>query len=1464
MSTESSDKEASKQIITTVPIYRAKWFKWVFSLFSIGLIVVFGFVRFTEYFAGNLLKSQVLDHTKGEYAIEYDHLAINWGTTQIALFDFDYRKVNDSDSTDNEILFGAESALIQLDNIVDIYFEKSLHIGKISIESPILYISQVQAPQNESNFSLETGNLYKVVQGFINSFQVDNFELNHLQLKLLKNYDDTHRQLVVNDLSLKVSNFHLDSSVIESSNEILFSESVEITIKNQNLNVNDGIHALHFDSLTLSTLTNNLEVYSLKFDTIPGAKAKLETGEFNQYALDVPYTGIKGVDFLKAYQENILHIDSIIFETLELETHLQSVTRKDNDIQVDTTVNNRIIAVLLGIFDKIELNQFNINNAKLLADYGQQETASIDGLNIAFTNYVLDSSGLEAISYYPNFEGMKLSIEQPEFDLPNGNRLNASLLRFSTYDSSLVIKNVLLVDPKNRGDSGTQIKIDELEVTGIKPKQILGKKIVILQNLNIKHPQLQIFTQGNQKRNITEELSKFIQKSITKYRVNKINITDGEAEILVSKNKKSPHKVGQFNIVLNDFTLSESSLKRKRFLLSKNAKLDFDDVKIYIPEFQHYVAAKKLYLNSRNGALLANELYVSPSIRDSSLLKFIATIELAGFNTYGIDFQNIKSIDKIDLSKLILTGANAEINFLSADTTTKAKNASSESFLTKLASIDLNNVNVSNVNVLIQSNGTSVAKFSKGYLRSKLLSAHQAKLKNGNLMFITDSVSYGLQRLFAPFGKHNHSLTVQSIQRSKDSTLNINGLSIRPIPGKIITDSSLKIVSFVPQIVISDFHLLENRFTDSLILGKIELTKPMLRLNLPISDSVKSKGFKLPNSLPAGFLNDEYAALGVEGLVITDGNITVNKGDLKIGVHQLNMDSRNWVITDITDWDPTKFLWADDFNINLQQLDYNIPGVEDCHHIDSLSYRFLDNELNVSGVYFNNWNLSGNHNSTAMSFYVPSIKISKPDIYQFLTDSNVVIDKIEMHHGKLEADIYGKSKKGTRFSLPTQIPDEIQAFDRLDIHEIMLDDMDIQMRIHSEKNVSPLEMDQFSLKIDSFSIQPGQVVDSNKLFWTDNIELKVQNIYTTLDNGLYELGADEFSFSTKNDTLGVKGVTFVPTVGRYEYSLHKGFQTDVFNISLKEFSISKLNFFDLLYEKEVHGNMIKLEYPSMSVLKDKRMPAGPYKHKEILPEMFKRLPVPITFDSILVNQMKIRYEEFPEMGRKPGNIMLTHMDIKALNVTNDTVELRQDSTLMIFMESKLLDTADLTLYLEYNMLSPINNFKMSSTLGAIDGTLLNRYIEPALSAKINSANVFRMDMSVIGNDTMAGGKMGLYYDELKFTLLNQETHKNTGFGNRMKNMIGNSIVKTKNKYHPFKRRSSLYFERITGKGWINYLIKIELAGIASSVGIKNFDKDLKQANKVVWKEFDKNDKATRKAKAKAGKKANRQKPDTPE
>jgi hypothetical protein len=1440
---------------------KRRYLKWIVVLICI-VGGVFGFGFLTEYLVGDVLKGQVEKRSGGQYTINYEKLKFDWSTITVALEGFSYTPLNPVVTSDsiNDFTFGAQEVSIQLENLRGIYYEQALHIVRVIIESPDIELTQRKKSKKKITFSIRTGDFYKLIHGFIKSYQIDHFEVNHLEMNYLQDIEGQVYEFKINDLSLAIRNIRIDSAALANNDNLFFTESIDLNIKNQYISIGDELHQMHFDSLNLSTKNNSIEIYNTSVDTANGTLGKWQNHDYNQYDIQIPYTGIKGLNFSKAYIENILNVDSILLSNLHLQAY---INWKYHVNQVDSTkhkVDNRAIKILLDVFDEIHLNDFQISNAFLSASYGEGDTASISGLNLDFEKFVLDSTDLSEPVFYPNFGGLKVAIDAPTFDLPGGNLLEANQLSFSTYDSTLKITDVVLKGKKQRVNENTEVRILALEITGVNPEDIFKNKKIELNNVVVLNPELQVINKGNQNEISAFDIADFIHGDFQEYSIQHVQIKNGQVQILTPQNTLSNHKIGRFNIELDEFVLNEESIKKDRFLWSRNARLGLDDVQVYIAKNQHGLSAKKVKINTRTGHLKALDLSVQPIILDSSTIKVLAEINAHEFDIRGIDFHHLKKIKRIDLKQLRVHEVQAKINKIVSDSIESDSSQVFTEFLTSLESIDLNDIDIQDVDVLLQRNGVSVAKFSDGFLNTQKLSASEDKLRNGSLSFLSDSITYGMHRIMIPFTEKRHMLTIEDLERKMDSSLEISGISLRPIPGLRMGDSTIRVISFIPQVIIENFHSFENRYSDTLHVGVVQIDKPMFRITLPKGKKQSNVKFNIPSQLSSTFMNGEIFALGMEQFDIQNGKVTIIQDDTKISVHKLNLNSKDWLISKESEWDPNKFLWANDFSLNLSQLEYKIPEFEDCHHIDSLSYQFRPNSLKIHGIYYNNWKQNEEVKSSQLSLYLPYIDIKNPNVYRYLKESKIEIDQIEARHGIIEADWYrNKNLETKKFSFPTEITSNIKGFDELAIHHLSMNQMDVQMRIHNKNFIAPLEMDHFNIQIDSFHIEPDEQLDTNRVLWANNILVGVQNIYTTVDGGLYELGADAFQFSTQHRNLELRGLSFVPTVGRYEYALHKGVQKDVFNINLKELSVQDLDYFSLLYSKKVRGGILEVVQPSIAILKDKRIPEPPYQFKAVIPEKFKQLPLSITMDSILVDQVRIHYEEFPEKGRNPGSILLTHMDIKATNVSNDTAQLMMDSILRVTMNSRFLDTSDLALYLEYDMLSPINSFKMSSTLGAFDPTLINRYVEPVYSATINSGMVSRMDMSVIGNDSIAGGKMGLYYEDFKFTFLNEVTHENKGFSTKLRNMIGNTIIKTNNKYHPFKRREPLYFERITGKGWINYLLKIELAGVSSSVGLKKYKKELKKANKKLWKEFDQNDKAERKQMAKVDKMRQKQK-----
>ena len=1013
--------------------------------------------------------------------------------------------------------------------------------------------------------------------------------------------------------------------------------------------------------------------------------------------------------------------------------------------------------------------------------------------------------------------------------MPNGDKLRASSLEVSTYDSSIIVTDIDLASANAKND----IKIKAIELHGVRPREILLKDKIRIKRIDVLSPDLKVFSESSQNNGFNLDLKSYLNGKVKSYEVGKLYITDGKMNLNNGK-----VRVQHINIILNQFALNEQSIKRSNFLLSTRSRIRLNKIQVEIPKSQHNVQMAALLLDSKNGKVGISNWGIRPNVEDSSTVQFLANANGNTIEVEGIDFDHITELSDIDLNKVFVNHIEAKINLLGkADTVSTPKDSSLAMFFKSLSDVQLANVNVENIDVLLQKNGSSLVKFSDAFFLSNQLNSDSTLLANGKLILTGDSNSFGMSKIMLPLRKNNHMLSIQSFHKANDSNLVANGISLRPIPGAIIPDSSSKIIAYFPKLTASDFQMIGRKDVDTLTLGFIDIYKPRIKIQLPNAPKSRKKRFYLPEQLPQDFVDEVFEMFRVKGFSIHQGKLEVKKSDYYVTVNKMDLKSEGWQISKSSSWDPKRFMYAADFELSLKELEYQLPNTKFCHHIDSINYSFKPNCLSFHGFYFNNREHTTEKENTQVSFYLPHLKLVNPDIYSYLTDSSLIISKIESGRGYLEADLYAnKEGEAKPIQIPVSIP-KFKGINKIAIHEIEIEKMDLEMRRHEKNKIAPLEMDHFSLVIDSFHVFPGEKLDSNRVLWSNSIDMSVQNVYTTVDGGLYEIGADQFSFSTQKDSIGASRLTFLPTVPRMEYALHKGgYQKDVFNLDLKELRFTDFNFNKLLYEGKVEGGELRLTKPNLSVFKDKRNDLPPKQHKDILPQKFKEVPLKITMDSVMVDEMRIRYDEFPAQGRDPGYVTLTHTNIKATNFTNDTAYLEKDSTLTITMNSMFLNSGKVDLRLKYNMLSPNNYFEMNTSLGSMDATLINSYIEPAYSAKILSANIDRMNMRVVGNDSLAGGNMELFYDNLKFQFMDQESQHSKKF----LSFIGNTVVKSKNKYHYFKKGKDLFVLRDTSKGWINYLVKIELAGAQANAGInKEKGQKIKRDNKEAWKAFKK-------------------------
>lgn len=132
---------------------------------------------------------------------------------------------------------------------------------------------------------------------------------------------------------------------------------------------------------------------------------------------------------------------------------------------------------------------------------------------------------------------------------------------------------------------------------------------------------------------------------------------------------------------------------------------------------------------------------------------------------------------------------------------------------------------------------------------------------------------------------------------------------------------------------------------------------------------------------------------------------------------------------------------------------------------------------------------------------------------------------------------------------------------------------------------------------------------------------------------------------------------------------------------------------------------------------------------------------------------------------------------------------------------------------------------MSLRLKPGDLRVLNSALIPLASVKLISGDLDTLDMRAVGREYLSLGEMKMFYRNLKIQLLKNGVESKKTIFTRFVSFIANTfIIKANNK----SRIGNVFYIRQRDRSAINYLIKISLSGMASSVGAKKNKKMIRK------------------------------------
>jgi hypothetical protein len=301
--------------------------------------------------------------------------------------------------------------------------------------------------------------------------------------------------------------------------------------------------------------------------------------------------------------------------------------------------------------------------------------------------------------------------------------------------------------------------------------------------------------------------------------------------------------------------------------------------------------------------------------------------------------------------------------------------------------------------------------------------------------------------------------------------------------------------------------------------------------------------------------------------------------------------------------------------------------------------------------------------------------------------------------------------------------------------------------------------------------------------------------------------------------------SYMPTPSKDSFIAMYPYQVDYIKAKTGKITIGPFDIDRYLEDSLVKIGTIKINDVDFSDFRDNRPPFRSGIIKPTLTNRIKTIPLKLSIDTILIQNSNAFYSELNPKNNKVGTFPVTRITARIFPVRN--VDLKVTDSMRMQANVYLMDSIWIRLRVRESYTDSLSGFLMTLRMKPADMRVLNPVLIPLASAKIRSGWLDTLYMRVAGQDYLAFGEMNMFYHDLKVQIVNEDTTRKKGFITGLKNFFVGLVIKNKNT----KKTGNVFFVRKRDRSALNYLIKIAMSGVTSSIGAKSNRKAMRQYKK---------------------------------
>ena len=512
----------------------------------------------------------------------------------------------------------------------------------------------------------------------------------------------------------------------------------------------------------------------------------------------------------------------------------------------------------------------------------------------------------------------------------------------------------------------------------------------------------------------------------------------------------------------------------------------------------------------------------------------------------------------------------------------------------------------------------------------------------------------------------------------------------------------------------------------------------------------------------------------------------------------------------------------EEISLNLNDFSYALP---DSIHTIRFSNLYVDNTADET--VFSNFQIvsdssSGHPGSPIVSAKIDELGVMNNTIRDI--QSRGVFDLTQLRLLNPKIDIYLDTTRKAR--KPKSPKDSLKFKNGGLIESVLLQDIIIyngDITLHNKESGEIPKMAfhkvNFGLKDLNFDLMSKSSELSPEFILEKDLSLSLSNYEFYTKDSLNKLKVGNIRYLDNN--FIIDSVYFQPAYGRYDFLRRKGYQDNVMDAFVKEIRLEDIDFDAYFINKNLKAHVLRINGLELDIFRDKRIPLKEGVSKPMPQELMQNAAFDIDLDSVIVQDARVRYQEFAPKAMLPGSIRFEEVNASmapfAMRKSSEEFPLKSSmlsATTKLMGEGKVKLNANMFFGAPYPM-------DVEVEMGEFDLSLLNNMLASGVFIKVVDGRVTDGKWNFRMNDDVARGKMNFRYEDLKIEFLDSLTLERGKGKLGFMTFLANVFTKSNNPRKFLNRRvsSRVYFERDKSKfifaGWW----RATFSGLKGSLGL---------------------------------------------